>query len=311
MDADKKMGLTSHLSTRCNLLPQETGPTRGDSAGSRSLQGGLRKQGYIKRSAEGKPLVTIITVVFNGASTLEETIRSVLYQTYDNVEYIIIDGGSGDGTVDIIRAYDDVIDYWISGQDNGIYDAMNKGISLASGMYLHFLNADDHYLHSGVLERVVDLFEHTGSQIIVGDALMLSKQSGSGYIRHSDVNKYYYLFKGMPQQAFFYDAALFKTGGFDERYAIAADLDFYLSRLIESNTRIRRVNWPVIVFNTGATSSNQALLDKERDVIIERYYSRMERILFRNRLFRSLFVKNELQAGRPGIIDRIVRKIVS
>lgn len=311
MDAFLKSGLMSHLSTRSNLVLREVQSATTESGDSSPMQGGLRRQGYFKESTEDKPLVTIVTVVFNGASTIEETIRSVLYQTYDNVEYIIVDGGSDDGTREIIRTYDDVIDYWVTEPDNGIYSAMNKAVSLASGKYIHFLNADDHYLHSGVLDMVIALFESTGSQIIIGDALMLSKRSGSGYIRHSDVNKYYYLFRGMPQQAFFYDAGLFEAARFDESFAIAADLDFYLSRLLGRKTSIRRVDWPVVVFNTGAASSNAELLSKEREVIVKKYYSRMERILFGNRVFRSLFVRNELQAGRPGVIDRIIRKITS
>jgi glycosyltransferase involved in cell wall biosynthesis len=273
------------------------------------IQGGLRTHGYVKRSFEDKALVTIVTVVLNNATTIDETIRSVLYQTYDNVEFIIIDGGSNDGTLEIIKSYNDFIDYWVSEPDNGIYDAMNKGIALANGKYLNFLNADDHYLHSGVLEKITTSFRNTGSQIIIGNAVMLSKRTGAGHIRHCNVNKYYYLFKGMPQQVFFYDADLFESGTFDDSYVIAADLDFYLSKLTDKKVEITHVNWPVIVFNTGETSSNEELLARERDIIVRKYYSRLERLLFQNRLFKSLFVNNNLMANRPGIIDRIVRKL--
>ncbi|NCR56260.1 MAG: glycosyltransferase, partial [Microcystis aeruginosa L211-07] len=104
-------------------------------------EGGLRTKGYFKHSYTetselsekfAVPLVTIITVVFNGEKHLEQTIQSVISQTYNNVEYIIIDGGSTDGTVDIIRKYEEVIDYWVNEPDAGISDAMNKGISLAT-----------------------------------------------------------------------------------------------------------------------------------------------------------------------------------
>ncbi|WP_051640637.1 glycosyltransferase family 2 protein [Thiomicrorhabdus sp. Milos-T2] len=111
----------------------------------RQGEGGLRTQGYFKKSEKDKPLITIVTVVYNGEQFLEETILSVINQTYDNVEYIIIDGGSSDGTLDIIRKYEHAIDYWVSEQDLGIYDAMNKGITLSKGDYINLLNSGDYY----------------------------------------------------------------------------------------------------------------------------------------------------------------------
>ncbi|WP_051822819.1 glycosyltransferase family 2 protein [Desulfonatronum thiodismutans] len=112
---------------------------------NRTGQGGLRTQGLFKRSLPDKPLITVITVVLNGAKHLEETILSVLNQTYDNVEYIVIDGGSTDGTLGIIRKYEHAIDYWVSEKDEGIYDAMNKGIRLSYGFFIGILNSDDTY----------------------------------------------------------------------------------------------------------------------------------------------------------------------
>ena len=200
MDATPKSGRVNHISTRCNLILGDVPHVTTEPENIRSAHGGLRAQGYFKQSSEDKPLVTVVTVVYNNAETIEETIRSVLYQTYDNVEYIIIDGGSDDGTLEIIKSYNDSIDYWISEPDKGIYNAMNKGIPLARGQYINFLNADDHYLYSGVVEIITGLFRETGSQIIIGNAVMLSKKTGVGHIRHSNVNRYYYLFKGMPSR---------------------------------------------------------------------------------------------------------------
>src|SRR6266568_462736 len=96
----------------------------------RKGEGGLRIHGYYKRSLPSKPLITIVTVVYNGVRHLEETILSVVNQAYDNIEYIIIDGASTDGTLDILKQYDGKLDYWVSERDNGIYYAMNKALEV-------------------------------------------------------------------------------------------------------------------------------------------------------------------------------------
>ena len=106
-------------------------------------EGGLRVKGCSKKSYKDKPLISIITVVFNGERYLEDTILSVINQTYDNVEYIVIDGGSTDSTLDVIKKYEDGIDYWVSEKDTGIYDAMNKGIDLVTGDWVNFVNSSD------------------------------------------------------------------------------------------------------------------------------------------------------------------------
>jgi glycosyltransferase involved in cell wall biosynthesis len=111
----------------------------------RVAEGGLRSKGYFKRSYKDKPLISIVIAVFNGEDYLEDAILSVINQTYDNVEHIIIDGGSTDGTLDIIKKYTDKIDYWISEKDKGIYDAWNKAVQISCGQWIGFLGADDFY----------------------------------------------------------------------------------------------------------------------------------------------------------------------
>lgn len=120
-------------------------------------EGGLRSEGCFKGSYTGKPLVTIITVVLNRVEHIEETIKSVVNQTYDNVEYIIIDGGSTDGTLDIVRKYKDVVDYWVSEPDEGISDAFNKGIGLSTGDIIGIISAGDRYEIDTVAQVVLRL----------------------------------------------------------------------------------------------------------------------------------------------------------
>ena len=121
---------------------------------NRKGEGGLRIKGYFKKSYEGKPLISIVTVVFNGEKYLEQTIQSVINQSYDNVEYIIVDGGSTDGTVEIIKKYAGQIDYWVSESDDGIYDAMNKGMRMAKGDGLLFLNAGDYFVGDVISDKI-------------------------------------------------------------------------------------------------------------------------------------------------------------
>lgn len=109
----------------------------------RKGEGGLRAKGLYKQFTPEKPLISVITVVFNGERYLEQTIQSVINQPHANLEYIIIDGGSEDRTLDIIKQYEDRIDYWISESDRGIYDAMNKGNTAALGSHTWHINADD------------------------------------------------------------------------------------------------------------------------------------------------------------------------
>lgn len=119
-----------------------------------TLQGGYRLNGQSPVKKAGLPVVSVITVVYNSLSLIEKTIRSIAGQTYPNLEFIVIDGGSSDGTVEIIRLYEKQISYWISEPDRGIYDAMNKGLAAASGDYVWFINAGDRIYADDILEKI-------------------------------------------------------------------------------------------------------------------------------------------------------------
>jgi len=193
----------------------------------RQGEGGLRTQGYFKRSLPEKPLITVITVVFNGAQHLEETILSVIGQTYDNVEYIIIDGGSTDGTLDIIRQYEHAVDYWVSEKDEGIYDAMNKGIMLSLGKSIGIINSDDWYELSTLNEiaRSGEIYRN----IFYGD--MNIYKSGKHYYTQVFPGTFKNINKGMilSHPTIFIGRHIYKKYGyFDKTYKIAADWDLIL-----------------------------------------------------------------------------------
>lgn len=203
---------------------------------SRIGEGGLRTQGNFKASSKNKPLVTIITVVFNGASYLEDTIKSVMNQTYDNVEYIIIDGGSTDGTLGIIKKYENQIDYWVSEADSGIYNAWNKGLTLVSGDIIGFLNADDYY-DLRTIESIVPFFIDNRYQITYGNTQFLRNELCIGF-NNSLFNpeKIYNGFGFMHTTVFTSINIYKKIGLFNESFRIAGDTDWLIRAYKEDVT---------------------------------------------------------------------------
>lgn len=175
------------------------------------------------QTADDLPLVTVITVVFNGEQFLEETIKSVISQTYTNIEYIIIDGGSTDCTLDIIGKYAKDIDYWVSEKDDGIYDAMNKGVRKASGQWVNFMNAGDQFFSPQTIQR---LFEKKSySSAIVYGSVMIKYAAFSRTQKCGTQNK---LWMGMQfsHQSVFVDKIL-ANYSFNDKNKIAADLEFF------------------------------------------------------------------------------------
>ena len=123
-----------------------------------------------------KPKISIITVVYNSVSTIEKSIISVLDQNYDNLEYIIIDGGSTDGTINIVNKYKDEIDYFVSEKDGGIYDAMNKGLIQASGDMVAFLNSDDWYEADSLLKVSNAVINNPSAMLVCGQVRVVQEK---------------------------------------------------------------------------------------------------------------------------------------
>lgn len=188
-------------------------------------EGGFRTKGFCKKSYEGKPLISIVTVVYNGEKYLEETIKSVITQTYDNVEYIIIDGGSTDGTLDIIRKYDTKIDYWISEKDKGIYDAMNKGIDYISGEWINFMNAGDVFYESSTIKEIFSNELYTDMDFIYGD---LEINYGK-FKRFEKAKQLENIWKGMvfSHQSCFISSKFHKSNKYSLNYNIGGDFEFF------------------------------------------------------------------------------------
>lgn len=185
-----------------------------------------RKENIPSRSVNEKPLVSIITVVLNGERYLEHTINSVLGQSYDNIEYIIIDGGSTDGTLDIIRKYDSSIEYWISRPDSGISEAFNFGIKNSSGVIIGIINSDDWYEPDAV-EKVTQAFKISNSDLICG-AVQFWQNNEKIIFSLSDVEK-------IKKETSIHHSTVFikkniyeSFGSFDVSYKYAMDYEFLL-----------------------------------------------------------------------------------
>jgi len=195
-------------------------------------EGGLRTTGYYKKSSANKPVLTIITAVFNGEKHLEETILSVINQTYDNVEFIIIDGGSTDGSVDIIKKYEHAIDYWVSEPDAGISDAFNKGVVVASGDYINFQGDGDGFYSTDSLEKMLQDVNPINDVFISARIQRVSADGDAMYFSAfmPEFNKKSLLFRmSMPHQGLFTSIKYFKKYGlFDVNNTYCMDYEHLL-----------------------------------------------------------------------------------
>ena len=211
--------------------------------------------GALKSSSPDFPLITIITVVLNGGRSVEQAIQSVINQDYPHLEYIVIDGGSTDETLDIIRKYEDRINCWASEPDNGIYDAMNKGIALAKGELIGLLNADDYY-EPHALQAVAKAYAASRTTgIFYGNSFILQDDMGLRYESYGHTR--FWRGMGFPHQAMFVHRAVHDViGTYDTRYRLAADYDFLL-RALEDGIPLCYVNELLVSYrNTGLSGNN-------------------------------------------------------
>lgn len=227
----------------------------------RKGEGGLRTRGVYKHSLPDKPLITVITVVFNGAATIEGTIQSVINQSYNNVEYIIVDGGSNDGTAEILKRHEHAIDYWVSEKDNGIYDAMNKGIALASGSYIGMLNADDLLAGQAVLQDYADKFRAMDVDAIFSGLNIVSQMNTNKILRKYRVNRLvaWLLRIGvMPAHPTFYckRSCLERAGPYNTGYRIAADFEMLVRLCIKQKISWKFLDMVSVVMRSGGVSNS-------------------------------------------------------
>ena len=204
--------------------------------------------------------ITLITVCFNSEKTIKDTLKSVLKQTYKDYEYLIIDGKSNDGTIDIIKEYEPKFNgrlKWISEKDNGLYDAMNKGIKLAKGEVIGILNSDDIFANNNVLKTISDTFKKKKCDASYSDLVFMDEETmkvPQRYFISKTGN--YKLGWHPPHPTLYVKKNIYdKYGLYNQDYRIAADYDFML-RIMKNKVKIAYIPKVLIHMRSGGVSTN-------------------------------------------------------
>jgi glycosyltransferase involved in cell wall biosynthesis len=212
--------------------------------------------------------LSVITINYNNQEGLRKTIESVVKQTYNDIEYIIIDGGSTDGSVDVIKEFEDKINYWVSESDNGCYHAMNKGTELASGDYVIFMNSGDCFYSDNVIAEFARL--NPTEDVLCGDMYL---SLGCVNTPPEELTFRYFYEGNLPHQACFIKTSLQKLHPYNENLKIVSDWEFFLKILVLNNGSYRKINQIISYFDFGGISStNQELHAKEREIIMQVHF---------------------------------------
>lgn len=239
-----------------------------------------------------KKLISVVTVCHNEENSISSTIYSVINQTFKNIEYIVVDGESVDRTPDIIKSFSKYIDIFISHPPNGIYNAMNLALSLASGEYIYFLNSGDLFFDNDVINKIYSV--NVYGDIILGNYY---KKGIDGRIKRSKnasfINKFNLLRQNINHQSFFSRRKLLlECGGFDERLTICADQDFLYKALFEFNASVQYFNNDISIYDMQGMSSNtkniHRLLKEQKE--IQRKY--LPKSLFKISLLKYFLLSN-------------------
>lgn len=231
--------------------------------------------------------LSIITVCKNASAGIAQTIDSVLTQTYSDYEYIVMDGGSVDDTADIVKSYQKGISRFVSEADRGVWHAMNKGISLAEGEYIYFLNAGDRLYDKETLKNVLN-DDSLNEGIVYGDII---ENHGNRYVQmnYPDTISIRYLFSNMIcHQATFVKKALFeKYGYFDERYKFVADYDFLWRCIIKYQASYRHIARPIAYYDMNGLTTNP----ENRDELAREWLAVQDHYLSVSRYFYVRFLR--------------------
>ena len=212
---------------------------------------------------------SIITVNYNNYTGLYRTIESILSQSYKNFEFIIIDGGSTDGSKELLEKYDAHIDYWVSEPDKGIYNGMNKGIARAHGEYLNFMNSGDTFFKSTTLEEINNMID--GSDFIVGCDYNEDSTTGMSAttILPTRVSFATFFMQTLPHQSTFIRQSKFNNNLYDEHLKIVADWKFFMDKIVYDDSSVQFIDLIICKREQGGISNSQfTKVNEERELIL-------------------------------------------
>ena len=275
------------------------------------------REGGNRQPPEGspdQPLVSIVTVVFNGERTLQATIDSVAAQDYPAIEYIVLDGGSTDRTLDVLARNERHITYWRSEPDQGIYDAMNKGVALARGQLIKLLNADD-ILTAGSVHLAVEAYQREGAGAVIKSDMELIDEQGA-FVKVIEARRAMNPFGGVVHPSWYVDRAVYQHHGlYHTSFRVSADYELF-ARLHTRGVPFVQIPLPLVQFRAGGASSgltglterfraNRAYLGLPHAV---RLFLRQGYVKTRGQLLRRVFSEQQLAAlqrrVRPGARPR-------
>ena len=223
--------------------------------------------------------LSVITINYNNKKGLEDTVKSVVSQSTSDFEYIIVDGGSTDGSMDTINKYKARISKWISEKDKGIYNAMNKGIDMATGEYCLFLNSGDIFYNSNIIQYFISL--SSAADIVYGN-LLFTYPNGA---KRKGVMPSSLSFRHMMQDTLWHPVSfikrkLFSTiGKFDEHFTIVSDYDFFVKAMLINKVSTQKINKTIANFKqdgVSASSENKTKIEQERREVQLKYFKKEE-----------------------------------
>lgn len=250
------------------------------------------------------PLVSVVTVTYNAQEFLEETLLSVISQSYPAIEFLIIDGGSTDGTLEIVEKYRDKVDVFVSEPDDGIYDAMNKGIRRAKGEWLNFLNAGDVFASNDIIDKLTQNLKNPETDIIAGDRYVL--ENGEKILQTAKGIEDFWT-KGSPcfHQSMFIRKRAIADRGYNLCYKLSADYEFMV-RSVAEKKNFDFVHFPLSIFLEGGASKQQVIRSQIEAIKILLDYAPDENII-RNNIFFQGLVKQNYKAVTEKGLPKLIR----